>query len=87
MRFLWRIILFLIVYTICFILTVSGLTAYLKRPMFSIIISNYNYEKYLPVTIQSILDSTYPDFELILVNDGSTDTSWDAMTYYAQKDK
>ena len=39
----------------------------------SIIVPIYNVEKYLPQCIDSILNQDYVDFELILVNDGSTD--------------
>ena len=41
----------------------------------SIIVPVYNSEKYLEKCIESILGQTYQDYELILVNDGSTDTS------------
>ena len=87
MYFLLKVVSFLVISIICSIITVLGLNTYLKHPTFSIIISNYNYEKYLPATIQSILDSTYTDFEIILINDGSTDSSLDVINYYAQKDK
>ena len=44
-------------------------------PMFSIVVPVYNSEKYLDICINSILNQTYQDFELILVDDGSTDNS------------
>ena len=43
--------------------------------LFSIIVPVYNSEKYLEVCIESIINQTYEEFELILVNDGSTDES------------
>ncbi len=87
MRYFTKILTFLIFYIFFFCLTVWGLTTYHHKPMFSIIVSNYNYANYLPQTILSILNSTYPDFELILVNDGSTDDSLNVINYFAQKDK
>ena len=41
----------------------------------SIIVPIYNVEKYLGQCIQSVLDQTFSDFELILIDDGSTDSS------------
>ena len=41
----------------------------------SVIVPNYNYEQYLPERIDSILNQTYTDFELILLDDASTDGS------------
>lgn len=54
--------------------------------MISVIIPVYNTEKYLPRCIDSILDSTYDDFEIILVNDGSTDSSPSICEEYSAKD-
>ena len=42
---------------------------------FSILVPVYNVEKYLAACIDSLLDQTYPDLEIILVDDGSTDAS------------
>lgn len=43
--------------------------------MVSIIVPVFNREKFLPDTIESVLAQTYPDWELILIDDGSTDNS------------
>ncbi len=52
----------------------------------SIIIPVFNVEKYLSACIDSILAQTYTDFEIILVNDGSTDKSGTICDEYAVKD-
>ena len=55
--------------------------------MFSVIVPIYNSEKYLGSCIASILDQTFQDFELILVDDSSTDTSLSICNEYAKKDQ
>ncbi len=54
--------------------------------MFSVIVPIYNVEKYLRICIDSILNQTYPNFELILVNDGSTDNCGKICEEYRAKD-
>lgn len=53
---------------------------------FSIIVPIYNSEKYLSKCIKSILNQTYKDFELILINDGSIDTSGTICDYFKNID-
>ena len=48
----------------------------------SIIVPVYNTEQYLKRCIDSILSQTFKDFELILINDGSTDKSLEIMQEY-----
>ena len=54
--------------------------------VFSVIIPVYNVEKYLRECVDSILAQTFTDYELILVDDGATDTSGAICDEYAQKD-
>src|SRR5690606_38292357 len=46
-----------------------------KNPLVSIILPVFNGEKYIKQSINSILAQTYHNFELIIINDGSTDSS------------
>lgn len=55
--------------------------------MVSIIVPVYNKEKYLRDCVDSILQQTYKDFELILVDDGSKDSSWNIIKEYADKEE
>lgn len=52
----------------------------------SIIVPVYNAEKYLREAIESVLNQTYTDFELLLINDRSTDNSREICEEYTQKD-
>lgn len=54
-------------------------------PKVSIIMPVYNVEKYIDASIQSVLNQTYKDYELILVDDGSTDKSSQICDDYATK--
>ncbi len=55
-------------------------------PLLSIIVPVYNSGKYLDNCIQSIRDQTYKDFELIIVNDGSTDDSLEIINKHKEHD-
>ncbi len=53
---------------------------------FTVFICNYNYGRYLSTTIESVLRQTYSDWELILVDDASTDDSLSIMQNFAKED-
>lgn len=51
----------------------------------SIVIPNYNYGNYIGETIQSVLDQTYRNFEIVVVDDGSTDNSVEVVHGFGDK--
>jgi len=56
------------------------------NPLVSLIVPIYNTEKYLPKCLNSILNQTYQNLEIILIDDGSTDKSSAIVDDYAKKD-
>src|SRR6516225_7688773 len=52
-------------------------------PSVSVIVPNYNHARYLRRRVDSIVDQTYQDFELILLDDCSTDGSREVLQSYA----
>lgn len=54
------------------------------QPLISIILPTYNQAKYLPEALDSIFNQTLRDFELVIVNDGSTDDTSNILKKYAQ---
>lgn len=57
-----------------------------KQPVCSIILPVYNSERYLNRTITSVLQQTMPDFELLAIDDCSTDNSLQLLKRWAEKD-
>ena len=50
--------------------------------MISVIVASYNYAEFLPQTLDSLLSQTYTNFEIVIVDDGSTDGSIDIIKRY-----
>jgi CMP-N-acetylneuraminic acid synthetase len=57
-----------------------------EEPLVTIYITNYNYEKYIEQSIQSVFAQTLQDFELIIIDDGSTDNSRALIEQYRDKE-
>lgn len=55
-------------------------------PKISVIMACYNSEKFVGKSIQSVIDQTYSNWELLCVNDMSTDNTLDVLQQYAAKD-
>lgn len=58
----------------------------MNRPVLSIITPVYNVEAWLPACIESVLSQSFQDWELILVNDGSSDRSGEICDEYSARD-
>jgi glycosyltransferase involved in cell wall biosynthesis len=56
-------------------------------PKVSVIVPNYNHQRYLKDRLESIFAQTFTDYELILLDDGSTDGSRDLLQGYARHEK
>ena len=57
-----------------------------NTPFFSVIIPVYNVEAYLGRCLDSVLGQNFTDFEIICINDGSSDNSFEVLKTYAEKD-
>ena len=58
-----------------------------KAPLISVIMPVYNAAPFLEKTLESILNQSFFDFEILAINDGSTDNSSSILTSYAKTDK
>ena len=56
-----------------------------SNPLVSVCIPSYNHAQYLPYCLESVLAQTYPNIEIIIVDDGSTDNSLEIAREYAAK--
>ncbi len=57
----------------------------MNTPLVSVLMPAYNAEKYIAKSIQSILDQTFKDFELIIIDDASTDKTFDISQEFKDK--
>ena len=55
------------------------------KPLVSVYILNYNYAKYLRQCIESVLEQTYKNIEILIIDDGSTDCSEQILKEYNKK--
>lgn len=57
----------------------------MKKPILTVVMPIYNGEKHVREAIDSVLNQTFTDFEFIIINDGSTDQSLEAVSSFADK--
>ena len=57
-----------------------------ENPLVSVLMTAYNRELYIGAAIESVLASSYSHFELIIIDDGSTDQTFEIATNYTNKD-
>lgn len=57
-----------------------------KNFQISIITASYNYAEYIKETIESVINQTYKNWEMIIIDDGSTDNSVQVIKHFCQKD-
>lgn len=58
-----------------------------EKPLVSVLMTAYNREKFIAEAIESVLSSTYKEFELLIVDDGSKDKTVEIANAYAAKDE
>jgi len=56
-------------------------------PLVSVLMANYNYAEFIGEAIESVINQTYGNWELIICDDGSTDNTVEAIERYCKQDK
>lgn len=75
---------FTVEHTNPYILSVCRMVAE-RKPVVSVIIPNYNHARYLPKRLESVFSQTFKDFEVIILDDASEDSSMDVIKAYADR--
>ena len=57
------------------------------KPLITVYITNHNYERFISKSIQSVLNQSFKKYELIIIDDGSTDNSIKVIQSYCKKNK
>jgi glycosyltransferase involved in cell wall biosynthesis len=57
----------------------------IENPTVSVVVAAYNHEKYVRTLLESILAQTFQDFEVVIIDDGSSDSTGDIIEEYARK--
>jgi glycosyltransferase involved in cell wall biosynthesis len=57
----------------------------MSRPTVSVLIPSYNHARFLPAALQSVFDQTFTDYEIVVVDDGSTDGSVELLQQYGER--
>ena len=70
----------------CYILSKRKNGELIEMPAISVIVPVYNVERYLPRCLDSLINQTLKDIEIICINDGSPDNSLEILEEYAKKD-
>jgi CMP-N-acetylneuraminic acid synthetase len=60
---------------------------FIKLPLVTVYVTNHNYGKYIKQAVESVLNQTLEDFELIIIDDGSTDNSREIIETYQSNPK
>lgn len=74
-------------YALCHFQILSKIGYLFHTPKISVVMSTYNRAETMSDSIDSVLAQTEPDFEFIIIDDGSTDNTFEILQQYAKKDR
>lgn len=84
-----KFLLFLFVYLVVSAVTYAGggiIAGKRRQPTFSVVMTTYNRAPQLPRVIASVLNQTYQDFEFVILDDGSTDSTQEVLSFWKARD-